>query len=344
MNDSGRRQFISLGITAAGSALLVAPGLARGSQNAAVNDPLGQDQGLRFQLPPNYRPDLSAKAQQRLTRATLDFMLAAHPPGVTLALWESNPRDLPQLEEHIATTVAAVCRGIEKHLAAQPVDPVLAMALLYNESRFSPVVISPAGALGMAQFMPNTALEYELSPIAHPELWQRYRDVKARAREERGRVRQQFVRQFSLPEFSTQAVIQHTLDTGKLEALEAFQELANPDKPEQEALNEYIAAVKDELARYDFFADGEKPISSLDARASYQAPAAAVDYLARRLAENSGMMSSAVAAYNAGPAAVRDGNPRSVLYGYGDLPAYPETVRYVQRIMVVYSKIRAELG
>ena len=120
MNDSGRRQFISLGITAAGSALLVAPGLARGSQNAAVNDPLGQDQGLRFQLPPNYRPDLSAKAQQRLTRATLDFMLAAHPPGVTLALWESNPRDLPQLEEHIATTVAAVCRGIEKHLAAQP--------------------------------------------------------------------------------------------------------------------------------------------------------------------------------------------------------------------------------
>ncbi len=55
------------------------------------------------------------------------------------------------------------------------------------------------------------------------------------------------------------------------------------------------------------------------------------------------MTSSAIAAYNAGPAAVRDGNPRSVLYGYGDVPAYPETVRYVQRVLVVYSKLRDRL-
>jgi hypothetical protein len=224
------------------------------------------------------------------------------------------------------------------------VDPVLAMALLYNESRYSPVVISPAGALGMAQFMPNTALEYDLSPIAHAELWQRYRDVKARARAERGKQQQQFLQQYSLPEFSTQAVIRHTLDTGNLEALEAFQQLAITEKPEKAALQDYIAAVSDDLAKYDFFADGAQTISRIDARASYEAPAAAVDYIARRLSENSGMISSAVAAYNAGPAAVRDGNPRSVLYGYGDLPAYPETVRYVQRIMVVYSKIRAQLG
>ena len=279
-----------------------------------------------------------------MTRATLDFLLDSHPPGLTLSIWETEPRKMPFLEEHLARVVAAVCAGVASHLPAQPVDPLLMLALLYNESRFAPTALSPAGALGMAQFMPDTALEYALEPVAQAELWQRYRDVKTRARDERARQRQQFVRQFSLPEFSTDAVIRHTLDTGKLEALEAFQELANPDKPEQEALNEYITAVKDELARYDFFADGEQPISSLDARASYRAPAAAVDYIGRRLAENSGMMSSAVAAYNAGPAAVRDGNPRSVLYGYGDLPAYPETVRYVQRIMVVYSKIRAELG
>ena len=46
---------------------------------------------------------------------------------------------------------------------------------------------------------------------------------------------------------------------------------------------------------------------------------------------------------NAGPASVQDGNLRSVLYGYGDLPANPEPVRYLQRVMDVYSKLRDQL-
>ena len=163
-------------------------------------------------------------------------------------------------------------------------------------------------------------------------------------RSKRRNARNAFVKQFGIAEFSANAVIDYTLEKDQTDALAAYQALANADKPEQQALDEYLVAVRAELAQFDFFTDGEAKLRALDARASYAAAATAVDYLAQRLAENSGMTSSAVAAYNAGPGAVRNRNPRSILYGYGNLPAYPETVRYLQRVMVVYSKLRAQLA
>ena len=347
MTTPTRRQILGLGLTASTAALLAPAGHAEDAPLIAdgiVADRLAGADGLRFRVTPGYRPDLSVEAQQRLTRATLDFLHDAHPPAVTLALWDKNPRDLPQLEGHIAATVGAVFAGVEKHLAEQPVDPVLIIALLYNESRFSPVAVSPAGAVGMAQFMPNTALEYDLNPIAQPALWQRYRSVRKTEHARRGRLQNEFLQQYSIGKFSTAEVIQHALEKDQLDALAAYQELVNAKKPELAALEDYIVAVREELAQFDFFTDGEATVGRLDARASYAAATAAVDYMSRRLAENSGMTSSAVAAYNAGPAAVRDSNPRSVLYGYGDPPAYPETVRYVQRVLVVYSKLRDQLA
>jgi hypothetical protein len=347
MTAPTRRQFFSLGLTAGTAALLARIGHAEADPaDAADNmaDCLAGQDGLRFRIRPGYQPDISAQAQQRLTRAILDFLLDTHPPDVTLSLWEKNPRDLPYLEQHIAAMVTAVHTGVETHLPKQPVDPVLVVAILYNESRFSPVVISPTGALGMAQFMPNTAIEYDLNPIAQLDLWQRYRDVKATERARRARHRKKFLKRFGIDDFSTTAVIQHALKTDKLDALAAYQELVNAEKPELDSLNDYIGAVREELAQLDFFVDGEETVGKIDARTRYAAATAAVDYIARRLAENSGMISSAVAAYNAGPAAVRDSNPRSVLYGYGELPAYPETVRYLQRVLVVYSKLRDHLA
>jgi len=342
-----RRQLLGLGLTA-GTAAMLAPA-ARADETPELADGIVADRltpadGLRFRVAPGYRPDLSSSAQQRLTRATLEFLLDAHPPEMTLALWDKNPRDLPELEEHISATVTAVFNGVAAHLATQPVDPVLVIALLYNESRFSPVAISPAGAVGMAQFMPNTALEYDLSPIARMELWQRYRDIRKIERARRRRQQDEFLQRFGINTFSTADVIQFALENDRLDALAAYQALVNADKPELAALEEYVVAVRADFAQFDYFADGAEQVGRLDARASYAAATAAVDYIARRLAENSGMTSSAVAAYNAGPAAVRDGNPRSVLYGYGDPPAYPETVRYVQRVLVVYSKIRDQLA
>jgi hypothetical protein len=312
--------------------------------NGAVADGMTGDDGLRFRILPGYRTDLSVKAQQRLTRAILDFLLDAHPLDTTLSFWDKNPRDIPHLEKHIAAMVGAVFSGVKTHLSKQPVDPVLVVAIFYNESRFSPVTVSPSGALGMAQFMPNTALEYDLQPIAQPDLWQRYRDVRAAERARRAERRREFLKRYGIETFSTTAVIEHALKTDSLAALAEYQALVNVEKPEIESLQDYVDAVREELAQFDFFVDGEAALGRIDARTRYAAVTAAVDYIARRLAENSGMTSSAVAAYNAGPASVRDGNPRSVLYGYGELPAYPETVLYLQRVLVVYSKLRDQLA
>ena len=347
MTSATRRQVFGLGLTAGITALLAQIGRADEVPIVAdgtATDRLAGDDNLRYRIRPGYRPDLSVTAQQRLTRAILDFLLDAHPPDTTLSLWDKNPRDIPQLEKHIAALVGVVFSGVKTHLQEQPVDPVLVVAILYNESRFSPVAVSPTGALGIAQFMPNTALEYDLQPIAQPELWQRYRDIRAAERARRAERRNAFLKRFGIETFATTAVIEHALKTDSLAALAEYQALVNIEKPELDALNEYVNTIRESLAQVDFFVDGEAVVGRIDARASYAAVTAAVDYVARRLAENSGMTSSAVAAYNAGPASVRDGNPRSVLYGYGELPAYPETVLYLQRVLVVYSKLRDQLA
>jgi len=347
MTTPTRRQLIGLGLTAGTAALLTPAGHANdetGTTDETRADGRGADDGLRFRVQPGYRPDLSADAQQRLTRATMNFLLDAHPPGMTLALWDDNPRDMPYLEEHVNATVGAVFSGVEQQLPTHPVDPVLIVSLLYNESRFSPVAVSHAGAVGMAQFMPNTAIEFDLDPIARTDLWQRYRQIRKTERAKRSQSQKEFLQRWDISKFSTAEVIQHALEKDQLDALAEYQAMVDAPKPERAALKDYVKGVKAELAKHDFFADGGATLGRLDARASYAAPTASVDYIARRLKENSGMTSSAVAAYNAGPAAVRDGNPRSVLYGYGDLPAYPETIKYVQRIMVVYSKLRDQLA
>jgi len=327
--------MLGLGLATGVSALSLAMYPAIGDEAST-----GEIAGLRFRLAKNYRPDLSARSQQQITRAIFDFLLAEHPPGTTLSIWDANPRDLPFLEQHLAEVVAAVFKGIELNLQLQVVDPLLITAILYNESRFSPTVLSPAGALGMAQFMPDTALEFGLNPIARPDLWERYRSVRTTERDRRAAARQKFLTEYSLPEFSANAVIEYAIKHDNLKVLVNYQELADAEQPETATLQEYVTTVKADLAALNFFDGDAARIGALDGRAGYAAVTKAVDYVARRLRENTGMTSSAIAAYNAGPASVSEDNPRSVLYGYGDLPAIEETVRYLQRVMVVYTKLQ----
>ena len=346
MTSTSRRQVCGLGLAAGVSALLVRTG--RTDDDPAVENPTTEESktdgaGLRYRIRPDYRPELSTRARQQLTRATLDFLLDSHPPGTTLSFWDNNPRELPELEGHIDAMIDAVFVGVEQNLPQQPVDPVLVVSIFYNESRFSPVAIAPSGALGIAQFMPNTALEYDLQPIAEPDLWQRYRDVRATERARRADDRRTFLERFGIEKFSATAVIEHALENGSLAALAEYKTLREVDRPEQDALDEYVKAVRETLATQDFFNGGEDTLGRVDARIGYAAATTAVEYIARRLTENAGMTSSAIAAYNAGPAAVQDNNPRSVLDGYGELPAFPETVRYLQRVLVVYSKLRDRL-
>ncbi|MRX50896.1 transglycosylase SLT domain-containing protein [Paracoccus sp. S-4012] len=56
-----------------------------------------------------------------------------------------------------ATYVADVCGAIEAQASENALDPHFLARLLWKESLFEPSAVSPAGAQGIAQFMPGTA-------------------------------------------------------------------------------------------------------------------------------------------------------------------------------------------
>lgn len=67
-----------------------------------------------------------------------------------------------------ASYVADVCKLIERNASEQGLDPNFLARLLWKESRFEPSAVSPAGALGIAQFMPGTADLYRLDDPFNP--------------------------------------------------------------------------------------------------------------------------------------------------------------------------------
>ncbi|WP_265500144.1 lytic transglycosylase domain-containing protein [Paracoccus beibuensis] len=67
-----------------------------------------------------------------------------------------------------ATYAADVCKLIERNASEHGLDPAFLARLLWKESRFEPSAISPAGAIGIAQFMPGTADLYRLDDPFNP--------------------------------------------------------------------------------------------------------------------------------------------------------------------------------
>lgn len=63
----------------------------------------------------------------------------------------------------------AVCRLIETSAMANSIPPEIFTRLIWRESSFRPGVTSSAGAQGIAQFMPGTAVEWNLDDPFDPE-------------------------------------------------------------------------------------------------------------------------------------------------------------------------------
>lgn len=75
-------------------------------------------------------------------------------------------RDCIRLDSYVPD----VCKLIERNAAENQLDASFLARLLWKESRFEPGAISPAGALGIAQFMPGTADLYDLDDPFNPAL------------------------------------------------------------------------------------------------------------------------------------------------------------------------------
>src|ERR1700751_5641861 len=67
------------------------------------------------------------------------------------------------------TLVSSICRLIDSSARAQGLPVSFLTRFIWQESNFRPTVSSPAGALGIAQFMPGTADERGLADPFDPE-------------------------------------------------------------------------------------------------------------------------------------------------------------------------------
>ncbi len=55
-----------------------------------------------------------------------------------------------------------ILESVERYAEIWPVDPMFTLAIIWQESRFGKVIVSPAGALGDAQFIESTGQRYGL--------------------------------------------------------------------------------------------------------------------------------------------------------------------------------------
>lgn len=318
------------------------PPAAEGSRGYAAS-PIHLAHPLEFRLDSDYRPDLSDAAARSLVVAVREFLEAEHPGGLTMIFWDRHPTRMPFLARHLELIVEHLFRGIAENVTTRAVDPILVLALLYNESRFHPTVVSPAGAAGMAQFMPDTAREYGLVPTSRSDLWSAYRDARAAYRRSLDERQKAFRARHGGIAFSADGAVDRAVATGSLEVLADYRALRDEKDPSSDALKTYIRAIEEGFARYDFFGSGREALEALDARVGYRPVAETVRYLARSCESFQGLSTTAVASYNAGLDAVRVDDSRSILSRFGALPTNKETVRYVQRIVATYSAIKYRL-
>jgi Transglycosylase SLT domain/SPOR domain len=95
--------------------------------------------------------------------------LIATAVGCTLALADPSEPDVTVQSGGTETVSQALCRTIEAAARANQLPVAFFTKLIWQESSFRPYVVSPAGAQGIAQFMPQTANERGLANPFDPE-------------------------------------------------------------------------------------------------------------------------------------------------------------------------------
>lgn len=109
----------------------------------------------------------SLLAQPAFARPGVDAIAGRPPPRQTEQIRCSDDgRDCIRLEHYVSD----VCKLIERNASQHGLDPNFLARLLWKESRFEPGAVSPAGAIGIAQFIPSTADLYDLDDPFNPAL------------------------------------------------------------------------------------------------------------------------------------------------------------------------------
>ncbi len=194
-----------------------------------------------------------------------------------------------------------------RHAGRGPrVDPLLFLALMRRESGFNPRAISPAGAVGLTQIMPETGRRLGMKSVYEPDY---FKEALIMAREER-KARRLAMEAFArlkgredIPHArQARALMQKSLDL-------------------REKRRELIRAYKKDLL------GGERDDRLIPALAISHG----YTYLSRLLALQGGDISLALASYNAGPHRVQQ---------YGGIPPFPETVNFRNQVIASFRDYR----
>ena len=126
----------------------------------------------------------SALASMLLSFALLVMPAGDLYPGSLRAVAQEVPAGGDARKKDAQPSVAEVCRKLESEAALNGIPPGFFARLIWKESRFDHRALSPAGAQGIAQFMPGTA---KLRGLTDPWNWELALEASARYLAELGK-------------------------------------------------------------------------------------------------------------------------------------------------------------
>ena len=91
-------------------------------------------------------------------------VLEVQPNGQAVMVSGPAPKPAPHAAARSQTRLTAISRHLDDAGSRVELSPSLLEAVAWTESRFNPRAVSPAGAVGVMQLMPDTAAQLGVDP------------------------------------------------------------------------------------------------------------------------------------------------------------------------------------
>lgn len=305
-------------------------------------------------IPRDYQPPVDPEALTRLKNAILNFFEKNY-QNVTLIFWNKKLAEI-DLEKRLDNILYWLAIAIEKHKNIYPVDPAWVIAQIIAESFLYEFAISNDLAVGICQFIPNTAKSYNMvyagslpehnqPPYLLPEYANKVNEYY-RLRNQKRRYRNnnkpfdlftleetlEIIAQDNVSDLSSTRSERHIIYNNSLKEFDEKISLCVKQYIEYLEVN-----IKMGMENRNIFEESDFFIG-FDERFTYKKPISAmVDMLARGLKARNGNILSAAAGYNAGLSSTYINE--NVLKSYGKIPNFNETTVYLSRIIANHYEI-----
>ncbi|MBT4837200.1 MAG: hypothetical protein HON94_07615 [Methylococcales bacterium] len=309
---------------------------------------------LQFTIGSHYRPDTSARALNKIKKATMDFIESNY-RNKNLPVWRKKV-DQVDLEKRVHWAIYWTMVAIDKYKhKGFPLDPVWVISQMMVESFFYEFAVSGALAVGPCQFVRNTAKSYQMlcagdRAVHHTSVYRKFKSAgqldKASTLKSKKRKFKKVSRK--IKKINLSDAIQAIAD-GDVSLQATAKKQLNYQKQldeYKESINEARQAYKDYLianfeGRDIFNSRDINFLVNFDERISYKRSIPnMVKMLSWALSHRQGNILVAASAYNAGLSRTKDSGH---FKPYGRIPGNYETSTYVSRILVNYMEITKKI-